>query len=1778
MKKTLFSFILTFILLITLGTVSAFAADTDFTTAEYTYTSSDGTETVGLEVTAYSGSDTDIYIPSKIGEVSVLKIGDNFLAGNTSVNSVTLGAGIKEIGAGAFSGAANMVCALLNEDVEVIGEDAFSNMPVFNSIILWDSVTSIGEGAFVGCPNLTVYCNEGTASYTFVTSNGIDYEILNPSAVPELVKIDGISYHIANGEAIAIGCDEGLTDVTIVPTVKGFPVTELNNTFYMNSVIESVVLPDTVKVIGDNAFILCYYLNISEWPKNLKYIGAGAFKSCYNLCETLEFPEGVEFIGDSAFRDCDSVKNVVIPGSTDYIGEYAFADLNSLESVIIEPGALREAEDRIFSGCSNLKNVSLASTMTFIPEWMFDCASSLKRIEIPNGVIEIGMGAFYGTGIEEIKIPNSVVKIGYYAFENCDYLSSVTLGDSVEFIGGTAFKNCPLLTEIILPDSLMQICDGCFEDTGIISVRLSSNISKLATGSFAYNTVLIVDENSYAHEFALQNGLLFHIYNESKPTPNLIFDNDILYYIMDEAAYVIGCSDTRTEIVVPSEIEGVPVIKVRGFSFKNKDNITSIVLPDSVTEIGDETFAQCDNLSNIVLPELLTFIGNSAFESCISIKNVNLPEGLVSIGGNAFRYCSSLESIRIPQSVTSLGSNTFFECVNLKSATILAQVSNIPDWMFNHCSALTNVILPESIKSIGGSAFSDCALEKIEIPDSCESMEWYAFYGCDFKELVLPSNLKSIPMGAFGYCENLEKIVFPEGLLSIGESAFVACENLKSIELNNGLKTIGKTAFSGSSIESVLIPQNVTAIGDDFISEDTVMLVTENSYAHSYAVEEGYLYAYASECDAVERIVFDGITYVILNNEATAVSLSDEAMNRKQLIIPESVNGYPVVEVCNLSGKYSTVVLPDTLRTIGRKAFHSANYLKEISIPESVTSVEAYAFKGISAFCDNVSILLPDNITFIGREAFMWANITSIKLPKNLETVEYQGFLYANIKELVVPKTLKMAIDAFVACELETVEFEYGYSSIDDGMFRGNLELTKVTIPETVTHIGAGAFSGCRGLLSVVIPKSVKTFGNDDVKTIFADNTVWYVFEDSAAHSYAVENGFYFELIRETPNPEISYGTSITGTVTYTDGSIAPGVTVEILYDDGEVKESVTTDENGVYSFTYAEVGRYTIRVTDTSGNTASEQVSVKRKNVFDVIVTGETDLVLKKSYNVNVYVEGDAPITVTLSEGEGVSSVITTNNGTVVFENVPNGEYVITAENADGSALQEITVFNKDVDVYLVIEGEFVTLFGKVVVKDRENEIHEREWAQVTVYNSDGVVVASGKTDENGNYSFSKLLVGEYTIKAESTEMREDEYYGYIRPHVLKGYAYADALESGEYEVETIVLTEEESVRVSLAGKVTAQGEHQACEVILMNENRDELARFVTKKNGKYQFDNVRDGYYILCAITEHYGAGFTEITVKNGVVYGETDIRVYKSDRVSAHEAIMLEVAECETAAEAEAYRETVMSEKNFYDSLPDKEKKMFSPWYIAKLDKLVRLLSGYEFTCDGAEVDRGGLIVSKEEVSSGANPRFTISVVEMDKWEKNQNGIETDEDYYQTFVEEAAGDNELAQYYDITLECEKNGKTYEITDVKKHTDTTGRIRLTMPIPDKFKGHKNYAFVHVHNGVPTTLVDLDDDPDTITFEIDRFSTFALMFNDEEQVDLSDYAILSVSENTLTATSTTDATLFVATYNAQGKMTDVKLTTLYADTHVEVNVTIGQKAFVLDADMAPLCEEIVVG
>ena len=245
-------------------------------------------------------------------------------------------------------------------------------------------------------------------------------------------------------------------------------------------------------------------------------------------------------------------------------------------------------------------------------------------------------------------------------------------------------------------------------------------------------------------------------------------------------------------------------------------SLTSLVIPDSVTNIGDYAFEGCGSLSSLVLPDGVINIGGNAFADCKSLRSVVIPNSVTSIGGGAFGGCKSLHSVVIPDSVTSIGDYAFSGCSALSSVVIPDSVSCIGNRAFSGCTSLSSLVIPDGVTSVGKYAFYDCSsLSSLVIPDSVTSIGFYAFRGCSsLSSLVIPDSVTSIGDEAFGYCTSLTSLVISDGVSSIGGGAFWGCKSLADIVIPNSVTSIGDCAFGGcSSLGSLVIPNSVTSIG-----------------------------------------------------------------------------------------------------------------------------------------------------------------------------------------------------------------------------------------------------------------------------------------------------------------------------------------------------------------------------------------------------------------------------------------------------------------------------------------------------------------------------------------------------------------------------------------------------------------------------------------------------------------------------------------------------------------------------------------------------------------------------------------------------------------------------------------------------------------------------------------------------------------------------------------------------------------------------------------------------
>ena len=277
--------------------------------------------------------------------------------------------------------------------------------------------------------------------------------------------------------------------------------------------------------------------------------------------------------------------------------------------------------------------------------------------------------------------------------------------------------------------------------------------------------------------------------------------------------------------------------------------LAEVVIPNSVTSIGNSAFANCSALSNIAIPDSVTSIGNYAFSSCCSLSDIIIPDSVENVGNGAFEYCSLLECISIPESVICLNGNPFcnwngkLECLsycfiyeddvlfNMKKSEIISfrkqkiesyiipdSVTSIGDSAFSGCHSLSNIVIPDSVTSIGNDSFRDCSsLSNIVIPDSVSNIGNYAFSSCtSLSNIVIPDSVTSIGVWAFSDCYSLSSIVIPDSVTSIGTGAFSDCTSLSKIVIPDGVISIGYCAFSRCySLSNIVIPDSVTSIGEE---------------------------------------------------------------------------------------------------------------------------------------------------------------------------------------------------------------------------------------------------------------------------------------------------------------------------------------------------------------------------------------------------------------------------------------------------------------------------------------------------------------------------------------------------------------------------------------------------------------------------------------------------------------------------------------------------------------------------------------------------------------------------------------------------------------------------------------------------------------------------------------------------------------------------------------------------------------------------------------------------
>ena len=424
---------------------------------------------------------------------------------------------------------------------------------------------------------------------------------------------------------------------------------------------------------------------------------------------------------------------------------------------------------------------------------------------------------------------------------------------------------------------------------------------------------------------------------------------------------------SSTTSVYSIEIDGVVQPSVTtGYTFDTAGEHTVVYTLNSPS-LGNNTFARC-GFSDVVIGSGVTSIGNNAFEYCWGnniLTSCTIGDNVETIGSETFFGCYNLSSINIPDSVTSIGNDAFCSCSGLTSITV--DNSNTVYDSRNDCNAIIetatntlvrgckNTVIPNTVTSIGNKAFDYCTnLTSISIPDNVTSIGNGAFSVCSgMTSCTIGSGVTTIGESAFSTCRSLKSIIIPDSVTIINKDAFEQCKSLSSCTIGSGVTTIGYGAFTQAGLKDIIIPNNVTTI-DNW------------AFAQCGSLKSVYI---GSGVTSIGDWGF-GKPYVLTSITVDNSNTVYDSRNGCNAIIETATN--TLVQGCK------TTVIPNTVTSIGQRAFESCTGITSFTIPDNVISIGNYAFES----CFNMTrCAIGSGVTSIGGLAFynclVLASITS---------------------------------------------------------------------------------------------------------------------------------------------------------------------------------------------------------------------------------------------------------------------------------------------------------------------------------------------------------------------------------------------------------------------------------------------------------------------------------------------------------------------------------------------------------------------------------------------------------------------------------------------------------------------------------------------------------------------------------------------------------------------------------------------------------------------------------
>ncbi len=1054
---------------------------------------------------------TSITIPAMVNNKA--PVGDGKTAQKCGMGISTLGR------SGTFDGCTKLTTVTFLDPTEeqkaeieyigiTLGDEMFNGCTALKTVVLPARMEdaegangkifpSIASNTFKGCKNIeSISMADGGEHYSVI--NNVVYKLNDAKEEEVLIyaanKLAGkvtVPYTVRSITANSFSERNSITEIEFEATPEGKTEVPLS-------------IEDGTSTTG--AFFYMLKLKSITLPERLVYIGKYAFYQ--TQIASLNIPKNVR----------NSEANPIA------INSYALADSSSKKSLL--KTVTFENNDE-----GNTSVLSLAGSV-------FQYHKNLTSVTLPDCLVEVGTYFFYNSTITKVTLPKSLKKLGNSAFYGCTKLTEVTFeeGTELESLGSSAFSGCTSLKTVTYPKTKAIAGSMYSTTTAITKVILPANFTEPIANMFNGATKITAIEVAAGNTaLKAEDGVLYTIDSEGK-LDNLVYypvaKAGTSYAIPDGVKGVgtinVGGTTTSTvaaftknanlqSITVPASVQSIG-----SFAFANSAKLQYVkfeptkegeaakdltfgdyvfytckllegseagkpfVIParTAVGGIGPRLFEDCAKLTKVefesgtrieeipartfrntaltefTIPKSVTVIGEYAFNGVKNLNDLKLEAGgaITSIASNAFSGVGAISPdvvsdiiknatvgsftfssakisgvLTIPNGVTTIGSTMFQNNAAITKVILPDTVTAIGNNAFQGCTSLKEVVMSKNITSIGGYAFNKTAISRIELPDSLNTLGNYAFSESSIEEVNVPASVTSFGTYMFSKCASLKRATINCPVVS--NNTFLNCLNLAEVELSEGVQRIGDTAFSGcSALKEITIPSTVCNNPvPSSTSQAQVLGIGKNAF---------------KDCTALESITF-------AEGGSAGLTLAEGAFTGCSSLTAVDFTERLVNGVDKNGGVFPA---------IGKNAFSDCTSLAVVTNLGVLEGIGDFAFKNAAI----TEIKLPAMLTYYGTSPFMGCPLTKIDIEDGNQTLEVKdGILY--------DKSLTKLLIYPIGLEGE-VSIPDSVEEIGEGVFAGS-GISAITLPSSLTEVGAQAFKGCKKLTRVVLPEGCTAIG-----------------------------------------------------------------------------------------------------------------------------------------------------------------------------------------------------------------------------------------------------------------------------------------------------------------------------------------------------------------------------------------------------------------------------------------------------------------------------------------------------------------------------------------------------------------------------------------------------------------------------------------------------------------------------------------------------------------------------